>query len=94
MCPSLCLGAGVEPCTTPTDTVSCETSDHERVVFHRLWLFQQLVQLGMILVGGALEPRPDLDVSGLVVVPPGAFELEHGLVPFGDHRASLAVGRP
>lgn len=72
--------------------MTLETADHERVVFHRTWLLEQLVQFGIVLLDGALESRPDEGVLGIVASPPGAFELEHRLVPFADHADSLAVG--
>ncbi len=69
-------------------TSPLEATDHERVVAHRSGMVKNLVQLGIVLVGAAAETRPDLVVAALVELPPGALEVEHVALAFGQ----LTVG--
>jgi uridine kinase len=68
----------------PAQTSPLEASHHERVMAHRPGKLENLVQLGIVLVGAAAEARPDLVVAALVELPPGALEVEHVALAFGQ----------
>jgi uridine kinase len=82
------LGVTVDQRTPSAQTSPLKATDHERVVVHRSGMVKNLVQLGIVLVGAAAETRPDLVVTALVELPPGALEVEQVALAFGQ----LTVG--
>jgi uridine kinase len=78
------LGVPFDQRSAPAQTSPLEASHHERVVAHRPGKVKNLVQLGIVLVGAAAETRPDLIVATLVVLPPGALEVEHVALALGQ----------
>ena len=80
------------PLAPATQALPLQAAHDERIVSHRLGLFEQVVELRIVLVHGALEPSPDRRRLGIVERPERPLELQHRLVPFADHLHSLAFG--
>ena len=87
-CPSR---LSVETFTEPAKPVPLQSPHDQRVVVHCLGLFDEVVQLRIVVVGGAVEPRTDGQFFGVFEVPRRTFEVQHRSLPFGDHGYRLAA---
>ena len=90
---SLRIGARVEPFTTPAHPLALQAADDEWIMGERIGLLEQFVQLGIVLVSRALEPRSDERFLRFIERPEVPFELQHRLLPLFDHPDSFAVRR-
>ena len=81
----------IEPLTKPTEPVPLEPPHDQRVVIHCLGLFDEIVQLRIVLVGRTVEPRAYGEVFRVFQVPSRTFEVQHRSLPFGDHGYRLAA---
>lgn len=67
--------------TSPTPLM---TPNHEWIVIHRCRELEHPIEFRIVLVGAALEPRPERLVARGVELPPGALEVEQRTVAFGQ----------
>ena len=61
------------------------------VVLHCLGLFDEVVQLRIVLVRRTMEPRSNRKIFRVFEVPSRTLEVQHRSLPFGDHSYRLAA---
>ncbi len=81
----------VEPLAKATKPVPLEPPYHQGIVLHRRRQLEKFVQFRIVLVGRTLESSADDELFRIVECPHRTLEVQHRLLPLGDHEYRLAA---